>query len=89
MKPPTPETIGTPNTTNAARAGGIDEATLLAIVSLVVAILSTLVCVGQVIQQYISTGSPVRLCDSIVYGGANGLPGRGELPFQVREYSHR
>lgn len=79
MKTPIPESLGNPNTANAASAGGIDEATLLAIVSLVVAILSTLMCVGQVVQQYISTGSPVRLCDSIVYGGSNGLPGRGEL----------
>ena len=55
----------------------IDAGTLLGIVSLIVAVLSTLVCVGQVLQQYISSGSPIRLCDSIVYGGGNGLPGQG------------
>lgn len=59
----------------------IDAGTLLSIVSLIVAILSTLVCVGQVLQQYISSGSPIRLCDSIVYGGRNGLPGQGTTSF--------
>ena len=55
----------------------IDPGTLLGIISLIVAVLSTLVCVGQVVQQYVGTGNPIRLCDSIVYGGKNGLPGTG------------
>lgn len=61
----------------ASEAAHIDSGTLLGIISLLVAILSTLVCVGQVIQQYIATGNPIRLCDTIVYGGKNGLPGTG------------
>lgn len=59
---------------------GMDEGTLIAIVSLIISILSTLVCIGQVMQQYAGTAQAIRLCDGIVYGGRNGLPGRGARP---------
>lgn len=71
-----------------SKTADIDSGTLLGIISLLVAVLSTLVCVGQVLQQYIATGNPIRLCDTIVYGGKHGLPGTGtSTPFHI-SYLH-
>lgn len=55
----------------------VDSGAVIAILSLIISILSTFICLGQVVQHYVCTAQPIRLCDSIVYGGRNGLPGQG------------
>lgn len=45
--------------------------------ALVIAVIAMMIAFIQVSQQYASSGQLIRLCDSVVYGGKAGLPGRG------------
>ena len=55
----------------------MDTQTAAAIAAIVIAVLAMMIALGQVVQQYASSGHQYRLCDSVVYGGETGLPGMG------------
>lgn len=55
----------------------MDTETATAIAALTIAVFAMLIALGQVTQQYASSGHQYRLCDSVVFGGKHGLPGQG------------
>ena len=55
----------------------MDSSDIASWVALIVAVFAAIIALGQVIQQYASSGQLIRLCDSVVYGGSVGLPGEG------------
>ena len=55
----------------------MDTETATAIAALVIAVFAMIIALGQVTQQYASSGHQYRLCDSVVFGGEHGLPGQG------------
>ena len=57
--------------------------------ALVVAAFAMIIAVGQVAQQYASSGQLIRLCDSVVYGGKFGLPGKGRRVWTWTQFRFR
>ena len=57
--------------------------------ALVVAVLAIIIAIGQVSQQYASSGQLIRLCDSVVYGGKLGLPGKGRRVWTWSQWRFR
>ncbi|KAL8991723.1 MAG: hypothetical protein Q9169_007709, partial [Polycauliona sp. 2 TL-2023] len=64
----------------------MDPATAAAIAAVAIALLAFLVAFAQVLQQYLMTGSLLRLCDKTVYGK---LPGRGRRIWQADQFRFR
>ena len=57
--------------------------------ALVVAAVAMIIAISQVAQQYASSGQLIRLCDSVVYGGKSGLPGRGHRVWSWTQFRFR
>lgn len=57
--------------------------------ALVIAIFAMLIAIGQITQQYASSGQLIRLCDSVVYGGDSGLPGKGHRVWTWTQFRFR
>ena len=57
--------------------------------ALIVAAFAMLIALGQVSQQYASSGQLIRLCDSVVYGGRSGLPGKGRRVWSWSQFRFR
>lgn len=66
-----------------------DQSDAAAWAALVVAAVAMIIAIGQVSQQYVSSGQLIRLCDSVVYGGKGGLPGRGRRVWSWSQFRYR
>ncbi|KAL8644350.1 MAG: hypothetical protein Q9226_007808, partial [Calogaya cf. arnoldii] len=64
----------------------MDPSTAAAVAAVAIAVLAFVVAFAQVLQQYFQTGSLLRLCDNVVYGG---LPGRGRRIWQAGQFRFR
>ena len=64
----------------------MDPSIAAAIAAVAIAVLAFVVAFTQVLQQYLMTGSLLRLCDKTVYGM---LPGRGRRIWQTDQFRFR
>ncbi|KAL9059113.1 MAG: hypothetical protein Q9162_001331 [Coniocarpon cinnabarinum] len=66
-----------------------DQSDAAAWAALTVAAFAMLIAIGQMCQQYASSGQLIRLCDSVVYGGPSGLPGKGRRVWSWSQFRFR
>lgn len=51
-----------------------------------ISIAAMIIALAQAVQLYFTTGQPIRLCDSVVFGG---LPGQGRRIWQMSQFRFR
>ncbi|KAL9082625.1 MAG: hypothetical protein Q9159_006282 [Coniocarpon cinnabarinum] len=66
-----------------------DQSDAAAWAALTVAAFAMIIAIGQMSQQYASSGQLIRLCDSVVYGGPSGLPGKGRRVWSWSQFRFR